>query len=302
MAKDMNSYLSYETKEGEYSFIQTTWRRFKKHKLALIGSAVIVFILFFCLVGPYISPYSPEKTNLDNIFAKPSLTHPFGTDELGRDVMTRAMYGGRISLMVAFLGGILAHFVGTAMGMISGYFGGRVDDILMRLAEVVMSVPTLPFMLVMAVYLGPGMLPIVIVTSVFGWAGTARIVRGQILQVKTNEYIEAAQAVGVGHLRMMGIHLLPNILHVIIVGLTLRLGGVILWESTLSYLGLGIQPPTPSWGNMLQRSMEYVTMVFGGTLPWWLTFYPGFFIFTTVLAFSFVGDGLRDALDPRLKL
>ena len=293
---------NYDTGQKEYSFFKTVLRRFIRHKLALIGSIIIVIILLFCIAGPYLTPYHLEKTNLDNMFASPSLKHLFGTDELGRDVMTRAMYGGRISLLVALLGGVLAHFVGTFVGLASGYFGGKIDELLMRFAEIVMSVPTLPFMLVLAVYMGPGILPIVIVTSVFGWAGTARIVRGQVLQVKTNEFIEAAHSIGVGHLRLMGIHLLPNILHVIIVGLTLRLGGVILWESTLSYLGLGIQPPTPSWGNMLQRSMEYITLIFGGMLPWWLTFFPGFFIFITVLAFSFVGDGLRDALDPRLKL
>lgn len=293
---------TFQLSDKEYSFMKTVWRRFIKHKLALIGLISLTLILFFCLAGPFLSPYHPEKTNLDNMFASPSLKHWFGTDELGRDVMTRAMYGGRVSLLVALLGGVLAHLVGTFVGLASGYFGGKIDELMMRFAEIVMSVPTLPFMLVMAVYLGPGILPIVIVTSVFGWAGTARIVRGQILQVKTNEFVEAAHAIGVGHMRLMVLHLIPNILHVIIVGLTLRLGGVILWESTLSYLGLGIQPPTPSWGNMLQRSLEYVTLIFGGMLPWWLTFFPGFFIFITVLAFSFVGDGLRDALDPRLKL
>jgi peptide/nickel transport system permease protein len=215
---------------------------------------------------------------------------------LGRDVLTRIMYAGRISLVVGYVVALAISVVGALVGAIAGFYGGWLDSLLMRLVDMLISIPLLPLYLILAALIpGGGVGRIVLIFTVFGWTTVARLVRGQILSLKTADFVEAGRAMGASESRIILRHLIPNAMAPVIVAATLTVGNAILAESGLSYLGLGIQPPIPSWGNMLQRAQEYLLKAS------WLAVFPGLFIFFTVLSFNFVGDGLRDALDPRLK-
>lgn len=279
------------------SYWQIAWRRFLKHRLALIGGVVAVTLSLMALLAPVISPHSFAAINLDSRWAKPGATHLFGTDELGRDVLTRIMYAGRISLIVGYVTAVLISIAGAVVGAVAGFYGGVIDSVLMRLVDILIAIPTLPLYLILAALIpGGGVARIVLIFTVFGWTTVARLVRGQILSLKGQDFVEAARAMGASETRIILRHLIPNALAPVIVAATLTVGGAILAESGLSYLGLGIQPPTPSWGNMLQRAQEYIWNAS------WLAVFPGIFIFVTVLSFNFLGDGLRDALDPRLRV
>jgi peptide/nickel transport system permease protein len=279
------------------TYWQLVWRRFRRHRMAMIGGSVAVLLSLVAILAPWIAPYNAEKISLTNRWALPSLTHPFGTDELGRDVLSRAMHAGRISLAVGYISAIGVAVAGTVAGVAAGYYGGLPDSVIMRVVDILLSVPTIPLYLIMAALIpGGGVDRIILIFMVFGWTGVSRLVRGQVLSLREQDFVEAARALGASGVRIMLRHLLPNALAPIIVATTLAVGGFILAESGLSYLGLGIQPPTPSWGNMLQRAQEYIWNAS------WLAVFPGVLIFITVLSFNFLGDGLRDALDPRLKL
>lgn len=274
------------------------WRRFRRHKAAMIGSSVLLFIVLACLLGPFISPYDPTKTGLaeGKEYLAPSLEHPFGTDDLGRDVLTRILHGGRISLLVGTLAVVVSITIGTMVGALAGYFGGWVDNVLMRLADFAFAFPTLFFSILLVSVYGNQFWVIVMVIGGLSWMTTSRLVRGSFLSLKEKEFIEAARAIGVKTPRIMSRHILPNALGPLIVAATLGMAGGIISESTLSFLGLGIQPPAASWGNMLKDAQGTT-----GTAPW-LAVFPGLLIFLTVLSINFIGDGLRDALDPRGKL
>lgn len=279
------------------SYWQVARRRFLKHRLAMIGGVVAGALTLMAVLAPWIAPYPSDRISLDSRWKVPSGGHLFGTDELGRDVLTRIMYAGRISLVIGFVFAINISVIGMIVGAVSGFYGGKVDVALMRLVDILLSVPTLPLYLIMAALIpGGGVSRIILIFTAFGWTGVARLVRGQVLTLKTQDFVEAARAMGASETRLILRHLLPNALAPVIVAATLAVGGAILGESALSYLGLGIAPPTPSWGNMLQRAQEYIWNAS------WLAIFPGFFIFVTVLSFNFLGDGLRDALDPRLKV
>ncbi len=282
------------------SFGALVWRKFKAHRLAMVGAATMLVLTVFTVVGPFLIPYGYEDMDLERIFAPPfSEGHLLGTDELGHDVLVRLMHGGRISLFVGFFSALAATLVGTSVGLASGYLGGAADRILMRFVDVMLSLPLFPILLVLTMALGTGLWNIVIVLVVFGWMAVARLVRGLALTVRESEFVMAAKVTGVKTLSIMFRHILPNVLPIVIVSATLNVSYSILTESSLSYLGLGIQPPMPSWGNMLQRSVNYILGATGGVTPWWLTFFPGFMIFACVLNINFLGDGLRDALDPK---
>lgn len=279
------------------SYWQLAWRRFRKHRLALAGAAIGAGLTLMAVLAPVATPHGVDAISLDSRWQRPSSGHPFGTDELGRDVLTRIMHAGRISLTVGYVVALNVSVIGMVVGSMSGFYGGAVDVVLMRLVDILLSVPTLPLYLILAALIpGGGVSRIILIFTAFGWMGIARLVRGQVLTLRTLDFVEAARAVGVSESRLVLRHLLPNALAPVIVAATLAVGGAILGESALSFLGLGIAPPTPSWGNMLQRAQEYVW-----NAPH-LAIFPGLFIFVTVLSFNFVGDGLRDALDPRLRV
>lgn len=284
------------------TYKQLVWRKFRRHRLALVGSVIFVLLLIFTILGPFFVPYSYDTMDFTAIFAPPLTPgHLLGTDEMGQDILVRIMYGGRISLFVGFVSACIGASFGALIGLLSGYYGGLIDRFLMRFVDVMLSIPMFPVLLILTMLLGSGIRNVIIVLILFSWMGVARLVRGLTLTIKESDYILAAKALGQKNFKVILRHIVPNVLPIIIVAATLNISYAILAESSLSYLGLGIQPPTPSWGNMLQRSLNYMLGTAQGVSPWWLTFFPGFMIFLTVLNINFLGDGLRDALDPRVK-
>jgi peptide/nickel transport system permease protein len=272
-----------------------TWRRFRRHRLALTGGLAALVLTLAAVAAPLLAPYPPDRIDLASRWTPPSRAHLLGADELGRDVLSRLLYAGRVSLAVGFAVALNVAVIGMVLGAVAGFYGRTVDTVLMRLVDVLLSVPTLPLYLILAAVVpGGGISRIILIFSTFGWTGVARLVRGQVLSLRHQDFVVAARASGGSEWRVIFRHVLPNALAPVIVAATLAVGGAILGESALSYLGLGIAPPTPSWGNMLQRAQEYV---FNAA---WLAIAPGACIFLTVLSFNFLGDGLRDALDPRL--
>ncbi|TCL62931.1 oligopeptide ABC transporter permease [Rhizobium sp. BK251] len=270
-------------------------RRFFKRRLAVVGLIILALMALIVIIGPMLSPYAYDDQDF-NVIGSPgpmSAEHWLGSDELGRDALTRLIYGGRISLSVGLAGAILATFVGTLVGALSGFYRGWVDTILMRFTDVMMSIPTLPMILLLSGLFRPG--PVVLIAIVAGliWMGTARLVRSQFLALREREFVEAARALGAGNARLMFRHILPNAIGPITVAATLAVGSAIMLESALSFLGFGIQPPVPTWGNLLNSASSWL-----GTAPW-LAIPPGLCILLTVLAVNFVGDGLRDAMEPK---
>jgi len=269
-------------------------KRFLKHKLAVIGLIAVVSIVIFCFVLPLLFKYESTYSDFSYLYGPPNSQHLFGTDNLGHDFFTRLMYGGRISLIVGFSAAILPVIFGVIIGAFSGYYGGVLDNILMRITDAFLSVPAFPIYMALAKLMGQGVLNIILVFSFLGWMVDARIVRGMYLSLKENEYTEAAKAIGVNNARIIFRHLLPNSMAPILVSVTLTVGGAILSEAGLSFLGLGVPSSTPTWGNMLTNAQQDIFIA-----PR-LVVWPGIMIFLTVLSFNFLGDGLRDAMDPKL--
>jgi peptide/nickel transport system permease protein len=273
---------------GEWSL---AWRQFRRHHLALAGAVVFLLLCLSALLAP-LSPYDPNRTSLLARFESPSLAHPMGTDDLGRDELTRVLIGGRVSLAVGVLAMFVSITVGTLVGAVAGYFGGPTDSVLMRLTEMFVAFPQLFILILLAALFGTSFWTIVLVIGLLRWMPVARLVRASFLQIREQDFVTAARALGASTSSLMWRHILPNALSPIIVAATLGVAGAILTESTLSFLGLGIQLPTATWGNMLRAAQNDMA-----TAPW-LAFFPGFFIFISILAINYVGDGLRDALDP----
>lgn len=276
------------------------WRlslmRFRQHRLAVAGTALLLVLVLLVVVGPFLSPYDPAKPSLDTIFDPPSRAHPMGTDSLGRDLLTRILYGGRISLTVGALAVTVAITLGVVVGGIAGYYAGAVDAVLMRLVDMMLSFPRLFLLILASVLLRdrfPSFAIIVVVLGALSWMPVARLVRGSFLSLREREFVEAARAAGTRPFFIVVRHLLPNSAAPVIVAATLGVATAIIAESTLSFLGLGIQPPTASWGNLLKDAETDMQ-----DAPWTAIF-PGLAIFLTVVAINFAGDGLRDALDPR---
>jgi peptide/nickel transport system permease protein len=276
------------------------WRRFRRHPGAMVG-AIILTILILAVLLAGLSPYDPEISDIKNRFQPPSWTHLFGTDGLGRDVLVRVLYGGRVSLTVGFMVVGITLSIGVPIGSAAGYFGGWVDNILSKLIDATLSLPALMFMILLAAILREIDLPflksnstltISLVLGVLSWPTVARLVRAVFLTFREMEYVTAAKALGASNLRIIISEILPNGLGPIIVESTLGIGYAIMEESTLSFLGFGIMPPTPSWGNMLDNAQEHLSQY-----PW-LAIFPGLMIFLAIISINFIGDGLRDALDP----
>lgn len=285
---------------SERTALSESWRRFRRHRLAMAGVVTLALIVLAVLLAG-LSPYDPATTNLRLRFAGPSPAHPFGTDDLGRDTLTRVLYGGRVSLLVGVLAMLISVTIGTLIGALAGYFRGWLDSVLMRVTDLFLSVPTLFILIVLTALLfdtgigiaGGGLPMIVIVIGGMSWMVVARIVRSSFLAIREMPFIEAAKAGGSGHGRRIFRHVLPNAVGPILVQATLQVAVAILAESGLSYLGFGIQPPTATWGSMLRDAQASMTRH-----PL-LAIYPGVMIFLTVIAVNAIGDGLRDAYDPR---
>ncbi|MBX3141427.1 MAG: ABC transporter permease [Trueperaceae bacterium] len=278
------------------TFLGEALKRFRRHKLAVASLGLLVVLSLAAVFAPYLTPYTfdGQDVALLGMPTPPSLAHPMGTDHLGRDNATRVLYGARVSLLVGLLSALIATLVGTVVGALAGFYGGATDNVLMRATDVVLSIPLLPLVIVLSGFLRPNLYLLVLIIGVLGWMGTARLVRSQFLSLRGRDFVEASRALGGSGIRIMFLHMLPNALGPILVSTTLSVGGAILLESALSFFGFGVQPPTPTWGNLLNSSRDWLDIA-----PWIATF-PGLFILMTVLAVNFLGDGLRDAFDPRL--
>lgn len=268
------------------------WRRLRKHRLAVASFFVVAVLTVACMAAPLIAPYDFDAIDLGSIRQAPSLSHWMGTDDLGRDLFTRVLYGGKISILIGILSALIGTGLGSAVGAVAGFYGGRTDNVLMRLTDVVYSIPTLPLLIVLSSYSQAVVSSMALIIGLLSWMATARVVRGEVLAIKQKSFVEAARSLGAGNLRLILRHILPNAVGPILVGATLAVGNAIILESSLSFLGLGVQPPTPTWGNMLMDAQS--TMA---TKPW-LTVFPGLAILLMVLSVNFIGDGLQDALDP----
>jgi len=268
------------------------WRRLRRHRLAVASIGVFAVLSVACVAAPVVAPYQFDAIDLDSIREPPSVVHWMGTDDLGRDVLTRVLYGGRISILIGILSAVLGTGLGTLVGATAGFYGGRIEGLLMRLTDIAYAIPTLPLVIVLASYTQAAVVSMALIIGFLSWMATARVVRAEVLKIKETTYVEAARALGARNGRIILRHILPNVVGSIVVGGTLAVGNAIILESSLSFLGLGVQPPTPTWGNLLMDAQA--TMA---TRPW-LTVFPGLAILLIVLAVNFVGDGLQDALDP----
>ncbi|MTW88272.1 ABC transporter permease subunit [Virgibacillus dakarensis] len=278
------------------SYWQDAWRRLMKNKLAMAGLIFLVLLTIMAVIGPMLTPYSVRDQDLPNQFLPPSGAHWFGTDSLGRDVFTRTWYGARISLFVGLMAALIDFFVGVVYGGVAGYKGGRTDNIMMRIIEILYGLPYLLVVILLLVVMGPSLTTIIVALTVTGWVGMARIVRGQVLQIKNYEFVLASKSFGTKTKRIIRKNLLPNTMGPIIVQMTLTVPSAIFAEAFLSFLGLGVQSPFASWGMMANDALG---AILSGN--WWTLFFPAFFISFTMFAFNVLGDGLQDALDPKLR-
>lgn len=306
----------------ETSQTKVVWKRFRKHRLALVGLFFLGLLFLFSFVGTSISPYNPETQWVGEMYGSPSRAFPLGTDELGRDVMTRLMWAGRISLVLSVFVTFITVLIGTILGSIAGYFGGWVDTLIMRVVDVMLTLPSLPLLLILSAMSLRGGFPlqsplflnkffawmwgmsvdgagnVMVLAAIligFGWMGLARLVRGQVLSLRNMEFTDAARSLGASSWRIILRHMIPNSLAPIIVAATFSFGDVIVLEAALSFLGFGVQPPAASWGSLLNNVRDYML------IQPWRAFVPGLAIFLASISYNFIGDALRDALDPRLK-
>lgn len=299
-ASDSAPALSlHDADTGHQSKTRSLWRdaarQFRRHYMAMAGLIVLTLIGVAAVAGPFVSPYDPETIDFKVKNAGPSWSHPLGTDDLGRDQLTRILYGGRVSLGVALAAVAVSSTVGVAIGAVAGFAGGIVDNLLMRLVDICYAMPGLFVVILIMTLVGPSMTSIIVTIGLLRWMGTARLVRAGFLSLKQQEFVESARAMGTPAWRIMVRHILPNTLSPIIVASTLGIAGSILTESALSFLGLGFQPPTATWGRMLAEAQSAVI----NKGYWWRGLFPGLVIFLVVLSVNYVGDGLRDAIDPR---
>ncbi len=271
----------------------TDWRRFARNRLAVAGLVVFLLLVFTALLAPYVAPYDPNLQDWRIRLQPPSAAHPFGTDEFGRDLLSRTLHGGRVSLVAGVVPVLIGASAGTLVGLVAGYLGGWWDQVLMRLLDVLLAFPMIFLALAIVGTLGPGMLNAMLAVAVVSLPGYARLVRGQVLALRERDFVVAAQAAGATHGRILLRHLLPNILSPLLVQATLSVGSAILTTASLSFLGLGTQPPRSDWGEMLASGRQYLPEA------WWLAVFPGLFVMLAVLSVNLIGDGLRDYFDPK---
>ncbi len=270
-------------------------RRLSRNRLAAAGGAVILFFFFVSAFPGLFARHDPNRIDVLRIFSPPSTEHPLGTDELGRDVLARMVHGARISLKVGFVAVGIAMAIGLLVGLLAGYYGGWVDAVLMRFVDIMLCFPTFFLILAVIAFLEPSIYNIMVVIGLTGWMGVARLVRAETMSLRERDFVAAARALGAGNARIILRHILPNTLAPVLVAATLGVAGAILTESALSFLGIGVQPPTPSWGNILTAGKDNIEFA------WWLSLFPGLAILVTVLGYNLLGEGIRDAIDPRLR-
>lgn len=273
-------------------FLRSLWR----NSLGRTGLFILLPMFGCAIFAPFIAIHSPYEPDIKNILSPPSLDHPFGTDMLGRDVFSRIIYGSRISLLVGFVSVGISVLIGVFLGAIAGYYGGFVDNLIMRLVDLFMCFPTFFLILAVIALLEPSIWNIMVVIGLTNWMGVARLVRAEILSIKTRDFVLAAKALGLPEMKVIFSHILPNALSPVYVVATFGIGGAILTESALSFLGIGVQPPTPSWGNILTQAKECIEVA------WWLSLFPGLAIFLTVMGYNLLGEALRDIFDPKKRL
>lgn len=270
------------------------WIRFRRNRLAVAGGVVVLVLFVIAAFAPLLAPYDPNEIDRRHVLEPPSTIHLLGTDDLGRDILSRMIYGSRISLAVGFVAVGIATVIGMILGAIAGYYGGWTDRIIMRFIDIMLSIPTFFLILAVIAFVGPGIWNIMIVIGLTSWMGVARLVRAEFLSLKEREFVLAARALGAGNLRIIFNHIMINSMAPVFVSAVLGVAAAILVESALSFLGIGVQPPTPSWGNILTLGKDNIE------IAWWLSVFPGLAILITVLSYNLLGEGLRDALDPRL--
>jgi peptide/nickel transport system permease protein len=271
------------------------WRAFRRNRLALIGGIVVVILVALAALAPTISPWDPNRPDVRKILDRPSRAHPLGTDQLGRDVLSRMLYGARVSLAVGFVSVGIATLIGIALGAAAGYHGGTIDAMVMRLVDLMLVFPRLFLLLAVLAFLRPSIWTIMAVIGLTGWMSVARLVRAEFLALKEREFVLWSLSIGASSFRTIWRHILPNAIGPVLVAMTLGIPAAILTESGLSFLGLGVQPPHATWGNILNEGKDAIE------IGWWLSAYPGVAILVTVLSYNLLGEGIRDALDPRLR-
>jgi len=275
--------------------ISESWVLLWRNRLAISGLALVLGLFAVALLARWLAPYNPDFIDLKQVLMPPSAAHLLGTDTLGRDVLSRIIYGARVSLLVGFVAVGIATLVGVLVGALAGYYGGVLDQILMRLVDLMLCFPTIFLILAVIAVLGPSIWNIMAIIGLTSWMGVARLVRAEFLSLREREFVVAARALGASDARLIWRHLLPNALTPVMVSATLGVAGAILVESSLSFLGLGVQPPTPSWGNMLTMGKDTIE------IAWWLSVFPGLAILVTVMSYNLLGEGIREAIDPRLR-
>lgn len=278
-----------------HELLKDFWKRFRKNNLALIGMVMVVTLFLMSFLAPILSPHNPDTINTGEILQSPSWNHPFGTDTLGRDVLSRMIYGSRISLKVGFVAVGIATLIGAFLGAIAGYYSGWVDTLIMRFVDVMLCFPSFFLILAVIAFLQPSIWNIMIVIGVTGWMGVTRLVRAEFLSLRERDFVLAARATGARDWHIIFVHILPNALAPVLVSATLGVASAILTESALSFLGLGVQPPNPSWGNILTEGKDNIQ------IAWWLSLYPGLAILFTVMAYNLLGEGIQTALNPKFR-
>ena len=281
--------------EKEEKLRHLFWKRFRTNKLALGGAFIVLLLFVVALFAHWLSPYDPGQIDVQQVLQDPTWKHLFGTDPLGRDVFSRMIYGSRISLMVGFVAVGISTLIGIFLGALAGYYGRWVDNLIMRFVDVMLCFPTFFLILAVIALLEPNIWNIMVVIGITGWMGVARLVRAEFLSLKERDFTAAEKALGAKDFRIIFRHILPNALAPVLVSATLGVAGAILTESALSFLGIGVQPPTPSWGNILTAGKDNIE------IAWWLSLYPGMAILITVVGYNLLGEGVRDSIDPRLR-
>lgn len=295
LSKMTEQKIQSQTGEKQEKLRHLFWKRFRKNKLALAGAFIVILLFLVAVLAPFISPYDPGQINIKRVLQEPTAEHILGTDSLGRDVFSRMIWGSRISLMVGFVAVGISSLVGIFLGALAGYYGRLADNLIMRFVDIMLCFPTFFLILAVIALLEPNIWNIMIIIGITGWMGVARLVRAEFLSLRERDFTMAEKALGARNFRIIFRHILPNAMAPVLVSATLGVAGAILTESALSFLGIGVQPPTPSWGNILTAGKDNIE------IAWWLSLYPGMAILITVLGYNLLGEGIRDAIDPRLK-